>query len=180
MPHIASQGRLGVTTPMMSLIEIIEAKRAHLARFANQSGAAGELSALAEMKSWVSRPKGKALQVLLAALRDTGISIKASSFDAVAFPPNCKVDFMDPESVASALPRMCFVEIKSASQSRVKPNFDGFFFALTENEISAADQLGDRHLVALYNKISGAVLLTSVPEILARARSSTWQLSVQL
>lgn len=164
----------------MSLIEVIKAKRAHLARFANQSGAAGELSALAEMASWGSRPKGKALQVLLASLRDTGISIKASSFDAIAFPPNCKVDFTDPKSVAAALPGMCFIEIKSASQSRVKPNFDGFFFALTENEISAADQLGDRHRVALYNKVSGTVFLTSVADILARARSSTWQLSVQL
>jgi len=165
---------------MMPLIEIIKAKRAHLARFANQSGAAGEASALAEMTNWVQRPKGKALQVLLASLRDSGVSIKASSFDAIALPPSCKVDFLDLESVAAALPAMCFIEVKSASQSRVKPNFDGFFFALTENEISAADQLGDRHRVALYNKVSGTVILTSVAEILARAKSSTWQLSVQL
>jgi len=75
---------------------------------------------------------------------------------------------------------MCFIEIKSANQSRVKPGFNGFFFALTESEISAADQLKERHRVALYNKVTGEVLLTSVTEILARAKSSTWQVSVQL
>jgi hypothetical protein len=34
--------------------------------------------------------------------------------------------------------------------------------------------------VALYSRTTGQYLLTSVPEILARARSTTWQLSVQL
>ena len=75
---------------------------------------------------------------------------------------------------------MCFVEIKSANQARVKPGFSGFFFALTESEIVAAEALGKRHLVALYNKLTGELCLTSVPEILARAKSSNWQLSVQL
>lgn len=72
------------------------------------------------------------------------------------------------------------IEIKSASQARVKPGFAGFFFALTEGEIVAAEALGSRHRVALYNKLTGELQLTSVPEILARARSSNWQLSVQL
>jgi len=165
---------------MMSLVEIIKAKRAHLARFANQNGAAGEASVLAEMANWIPRPKGKALQVLLASLDASGISIKSSSFDAIALPPAYQLDFLNSSQVTAALPLMCFIEIKSANQSRVKPGFNGFFFALTESEISAADQLKERHRVALYNKVTGEVLLTSVTEILARAKSSTWQVSVQL
>lgn len=165
---------------MTSLVEIIKAKRTHLARFANQNGAAGEASALAEMAHWVPRPKGKALQVLLGALNATGISIKPSSFDAIALPLGCKLDFLSAVQVAKALPSMCFIEVKSANQSRVKPGFGGFFFALTENEISAAEQLHERHRVALYNKATGDVLLTSVAEIMGRAKSSTWQVSVQL
>jgi hypothetical protein len=75
---------------------------------------------------------------------------------------------------------MTFIEIKAATQTRVKEGFAGFFFALTEGEIAAADALGVQHRVALYNRISGELLLTSVPEILARSRSLNWQLSVQL
>jgi hypothetical protein len=164
----------------MKLIEIVQAKRAHIERFANKSGAAGELVALSEMEHWIQRPKGTALKVLLAALRETGVNIKGSSFDAISLPNASLVDFSNAAEVKAALPMMCFVEIKSANQSRVKPGFAGFFFALTESEIVAAEALGARHRVALYNKLTGELQLTSVPEILARTKSSNWQLSVQL
>lgn len=62
----------------------------------------------------------------------------------------------------------------------MKPGFAGFFFALTEGEMAAAEALGSRHRVALFNKLTGELKLSSVQDILARARSSNWQLSVQL
>lgn len=164
----------------MNLIEIVQAKRAHMARFANESGAAGEAVALSEMEHWVQRPKGAGLKVLLAALRESGIVVKGSSFDAISLPSAAQIDFTNPAEVMAALPDMCFVEIKSANQARVKPGFAGFFFALTEGEILAAEALGHRHRVALFNKLSGELQLTSASEILARSRSSNWQLSVQL
>lgn len=164
----------------MNPLEVIKAKRQHLARMANQSGASGELCALTEMKHWVPRPRGAALKVLLSALAETGMLIKGSSFDAVAFPAEEKIDFTDLDTVRSALPRMIFIEIKTANQERVRPGFAGFFFALTEGEIAASEALKERHRVALYNKVSGELLLTSVPEILARTKSMNWQLSVQL
>jgi hypothetical protein len=58
--------------------------------------------------------------------------------------------------------------------------FSGFFFALTESEIAAAELLGHRHRVALFNNLTGELLISSVPDIIARTRSMTWQLSVQL
>jgi hypothetical protein len=82
--------------------------------------------------------------------------------------------------VRAMLPSMIFIEIKSASQERVKEGFGGLFFVLTVGEINAAEQLGERHRVALHNTNSGEVLMTSVAEILSRARSMTWQVSVQL
>jgi hypothetical protein len=164
----------------MNPLEVIEAKRQHLGRMANQSGASGELSALAEMENWVPRPRGAGLKVLLAALAEAGVSIKGSSFDAIALPNISRVDFADPGSVRAALPSMTFIEIKTANQERVRPGFTGFFFALTEGEIAAAEALKARHRVALYNKLSGELLMTSVPEILARTKSMNWQLSVQL
>jgi hypothetical protein len=164
----------------MNPLELIRAKRQHVARLANQSGASGEFSVLSEMEHWMPRPRGAGLKILLATLAETGIAIKGSSFDAVALPTAEKIDFTDINAVRSALPRMTFIEIKTANQERVRPGFSGFFFALTEGEIAASDALKERHKVALYNNVSGELLLTSVPEILARTKSMNWQLSVQL
>ena len=161
----------------MTPLEVIAAKRAHLDRLANQGGAAGERQAVLASE-WVPRPKGLALRGLIDALAATGVHIKASSFDALALPPD--LDITDSKEVSARLSEITFIEIKTANQPRVRGGFEGFFFALTENEIAAADALGSRHRVALYNKISGEILLTSVPEIVARAKSSTWQFSVQL
>lgn len=107
----------------------------------------GELSALGEMEHWVPRPRGAGLKVLLAALAETGVLIKRSAFDAIAFPTAEQIDFTDPDAVRTALPRMIFIEIKTANQERVRPGFSGFFFALTEGEIAAAEALKERHRV---------------------------------
>lgn len=162
----------------MKPLDVIRSKRAHLARLANQSGATGEQTALMAMEHWVSRPKGEALRKLLFALAETGVVIKASSFDALAISE--PLDFDTPGRLVEQVAGITFIEIKTANQTRVRPGFDGFFFALTESEIAAADQLGPRHRVALYNNLTSELLLTSVPEIIARSRSMNWQLSVQL
>jgi len=162
----------------MEIKQILEAKRRHLARLANEGGSAGETSAIAASADWVPRPRGPALRALLEVLAESGIRIKPSSFDAIATP--VQVDFENRETLRELISGMIFIEIKSSSQSRVKEGFGGFFFALTESEISAADQLGAQHRVALFNRLSGEVLITSIPEILARSRSTNWQVSVQL
>jgi hypothetical protein len=164
----------------MKPLDLIKAKRQHAARLANQRGAAGELGALGEMANWVPRPRGPGLKVLLSLLRESGVVIKGSSFDAIALPPPQALDFSDRKSVQAALPSMVFIEIKTANQERVGADFSGYFFALTEGEITASDALGDRHRVALFNKRTEVLVLTSVPEILARAKSTNWQVSVQL
>jgi len=166
----------------MKPIDLIMAKKQHAARLANQRGADGESMALGEMANWVPRPRGVGLKVLLAALRESGIVIKGSSFDAIALPHQTPetLDFSDQAAVQAALPDMVFIEIKSADQSRVGADFSGYFFALTEGEIAASEALGMRHRVALFNKRTAVLLLTSIPNILARARSMNWQVSVQL
>ena len=164
----------------MSPFELVQLKRAHVARLSNQRGAEGECSTLAEMQHWIPRPSGKALKVLLGELNAAGKTIKGSSFDALHIPGHSTFDFLDALAVRAVLPIMDFIEIKTANQSRVSAGFAGFFFALTESEIIASEVLGPRHRVALYNKATGELLLTSVTQILERAKSSTWQLSVQL
>jgi len=163
---------------LLSPLEVISAKRAHLARLANQGGASGEQHAIYTMDRWVPRPKGNALRVLLEELAATGIKVKASSFDALAVPE--AIDFNDRSQVQLHLPAITFIEIKTSNQPRVQSGFKGFFFALTEGEIAAAEQLGVRHRVALFNRLTEELLITSVPEIIARTKSMNWQLSVQL
>ena len=162
----------------MTPLELVLLKRAHAARLANSTGARGEALSLALNTDWQPRPKGKHLSMLLLSLRETGVDIKGSAFDALALPH--PVDFADLASIRMAVREIVFIEVKTANQDRVKPGFGGFFFALTENELRAAEQLGERHLVALYNMKTGELAMTSVPEILARSRSTTWQVSVQL
>ncbi|WP_316224866.1 MULTISPECIES: hypothetical protein [unclassified Bradyrhizobium] len=162
----------------MTPLEVILAKKAHLARLANQSGAAGEQDTILAMERWVPRPKGQSLRILIEELATTGIVIKASSFDALALP--APFDISDRTQLRAHLNEITFIEIKTANQSRVQPGFKGFFFALTESEIAAAEQLGSRHRVALFNNSTGELLITSVPEIISRAKSMNWQLSVQL
>ncbi|MDQ0840297.1 hypothetical protein [Sphingomonas faeni] len=162
----------------MTPLEVITAKRAHLARFANEGGAAGEQQAIVAMDRWIPRPRGPDLVMLLEELASTGIVIKPSSFDALALPR--LISMADRDQVRASLAEITFVEIKTSNQPRVKPGFSGFFFAITENEITAAEQLGIRHRIALFNKITNEILITSVSEILARTKSMNWQLSVQI
>lgn len=161
-------------------VELINLKREHLKRLANQRGAAGEFEVLAKNRHYVARPKGSALGLLMAELNETGIVIKKSSFDAIAVPEGVMLDFNDQASIKAVLSELIFVEIKTANQARVRPDFSGFFFAFTEGEIAASDALGERHRVMLLNKATGSMLLTSIPEILERAKSTNWQVSVQL
>jgi len=90
------------------------------------------------------------------------------------------VNFDNIEDLRTVLPDMTFVEVKTATQDHVKEGFANFFFDFTENEISAASQLGARYKVALYNSRTRELLIASLPDIMARAGSTTWQVSIQL
>lgn len=166
--------------PMHSLSELVQLRRSHLLRFANQSGAAGEALIVSDQSGYVPRPKGILAKNLLAVLKENGIDIRLTSFDAISLPQGCVIDLSDVTSIRSLLPYMTFIEIKTANQPRVKDDFSGFFFAFTESELLAAEALGDRHKVLLVNKATGRMLLTSVQEIFARSKSQNWQVSVQL
>lgn len=169
-------------TAFEAICELLKIKREHVQRLANINGAIGESIALGLLDGsrFVRRPKGVGLRHLMAALSETGITIKPTSFDVVALSEGRNVDFTSLDSIRLSLPQMRFIEVKTANQKRVKPDFSSFFFALTEGEIRAAEALGSRHGVLLINRATNASLLTTVPEILARARSTTWQVSVQL
>ena len=103
----------------MKPVDVIALKRNHLARFVNQHGADGEISAVESMDNWVPRPKGKELKVLLSVLGESGITIKSTSFDALSLPKNTIIDFTDKEAVKKIISKIAFIEIKTANQKRV-------------------------------------------------------------
>lgn len=168
------------TMSPLSPIEMLRLRKAHADRLASSSGAAGESRSAELVDTWIPRPKGQAMKNLLASLAYAGITIAATSFDLIELPAGADLDFASEESIRRWLPMMTFIEIKTANQERVKPDFGGFFFALTEKEIQAYEALGSRHCVVLFNATTEQMRRTSVPEILSRARSTTWQVSVQL
>jgi len=150
-------------------------------RFASTSCATGAVVAPSDMARWMARPKGNGLKVLLAALRESGVLIKGSSFDAISLPDASVVDFSDAAQVKSALPGPCAWSRSRPPQSRVQPGLSGFFIALTAREIVAAEALGPRHLWPCATQTHrGAATNTSPPAILARTEPSNGQLSVQL
>jgi len=80
-----------------------------------------------------------------------------------------------------AVKNLKFIELKSCNQKRVAtPDFKGYFFAITENEMKAAQLLGDRHMVVLHNKKTGDKLVPSVYELINRASNKNWQMSITL
>jgi hypothetical protein len=85
----------------MHILEVLAEKRAHVERFANQAGAAGENEVLERHSHFIPRPKGVQLTRLLEVLQATGISIKRSSFDAIAMPIGATVDFEDMASLVA-------------------------------------------------------------------------------
>ncbi|WP_410014865.1 hypothetical protein [Sodalis sp. C49] len=157
----------------MNLLELIESKKAYRARFSSENGISGERSLLDSQALWIKRPKGKEMKNLLAALKQfEDIEIKASSFDFVSIPENVTVDFSNISLLSDILKSLTFIELKTCNQKRVTtPDFKNFFFAITENEITASELLGDRHKVVLHNKMTGDKLVTTIHEIINRANS---------
>jgi hypothetical protein len=168
-----------VATPM-GAVDLLRLRREHVDRLAATSGAAGEIAAATVVLAWIPRPKGADLKRLIATLADEGIEIQGSAFDFIAVPEGVVVDLKQTDSIRAALPRLTFIEVKTANSARVLPGFKNFFFALTEKEILASDALGSQHVVVLFNKATEEMLYTSVQAILSQSRSTNWQVSVQL
>ncbi|AVH33418.1 hypothetical protein AL475_15990 [Vibrio fluvialis] len=164
----------------MSITEILAMKKEHAERLSSFTGTTGEKLSIEDNKTWIERPKGSALSNLISALEQRGVKIKRTAFDAIAVPEDVTIDFQDIDSIGSHLDSFTFIEIKTTSKASVKEDFSGYFFAFTEGELRAAEQLGEKHQVALVNKKTESIVMSSVPELLSRAKSMHWQVSVQL
>ena len=164
----------------MDIIDILQLRKEHVDRLSSTSGSQGENLAIQTKQQWIERPKAKELNNLLSLLSDCGINIKRTSFDAIELPEGVSINFSCLNSIKANLSLMNFIEIKTTNKESVKEDFTGYFFAFTEAELHAAEQLGERYKVALVNKRTENIVMSSIPELLARAKSMNWQVSVQL
>jgi hypothetical protein len=164
---------------METIKELLAGRRKHVKRLSNQKGANAELG-LFESGKYKKRPTGKEMKALLEAFVARKLNVKKSGFDAILVPEGITVDFSNTKSILASFDLLKFIEIKSTSKEKVKPGFGGYYFAFTESEMEAAEALGAQHMVLLVNTITGEKLATTIPELLKRASSKTWQMSVQL
>ena len=130
------------------------------------------------------RPKGFELRNLLRAMDDLGYpDIPSTGFDAVDIPQEAHeagFTFASERMVLEWCEHFRFVEIKTCTQERVDDGFGRFMFSFPAAEILAAEILGDRYLVVLYNSLTGQIREASIPELLSQTSSQAWQLTVQL
>ena len=163
----------------MRHIDELEGKRKKLSKAATTRGSEGEQGAMMLFKNLIDRPKGKDMKNLLQALSQLGLNIKPTSFDKIDS-GGIEINFSDVNHLVKILSQITFIEVKSTDRKSIPEDFSGYFFALTENEIDASIILGDRYKVLLINKVTGYSKWTTVKALLERAKSKTWQVSLNL
>jgi len=129
------------------------------------------------------RPTGDGLRNVLAAMEEIGFpGLPSTGFDKIEVPREAGPHFTFESEVM--VRRWCeeflFIEVKTCTQIRADESFGNFLFSFPETEIRAAELLGDRYVVILYNKLTEKTLRTSIPELIARTSSTAWQLTLQL
>lgn len=150
----------------------------------NTTGARGERRIVQVHPHRVKRPNGHGLQFLLNAMADIGYpDIPPTGFDAVDIPQEAHeggFTFSSNRMVREWCEHFRFVEVKTCTQERADDGFGRFLFGFPYAEIRAAEILGDRYIVVLYNSLTGQIRESSLPDLLGRASSKAWQLTVQL
>ncbi|MDQ8048082.1 hypothetical protein [Luteibacter sp.] len=109
------------------LEKVAEAKR--LGSVNSASGALGEELAIYK-HGWTRRPVGKEMANLLAALKQNGIDIQRTSFDALLVPDDVELELGTLYGLAERIKKATFIEIKSARRKNMPADFTEFFLPL--------------------------------------------------
>lgn len=104
--------------------------------------------------------------------------VYGKAFNIVRCPSHVNLD--DPASIASGLNDVLICEIKSTNKATVKPDFRGYFFAITAGEMLTAQSLGARYRFLFVNTLTGIHLELTLQQIFARSRGiyPTWSISI--
>jgi hypothetical protein len=120
-------------------------------------------------------PTAKQRQNLLVAFAKKGKVVYGRAFDVIR--TSAPIDLDNPAAVEEALDDITVFEIKS-SRKKLRPDFAGFFFALTGAEVLVAQSLRKQFKFVLVNTGSGDHLEITLSEIFSRAKGiyPTWSI----
>lgn len=122
-------------------------------------------------------PTAKQRAAILVAYARAQRVVYGKAFDIVKCPEH--VDLNDADSILRNLNEVVVLEIKSTNKKSVKPDFRGYFFAITAAELLVAQNLGERYRFIFVNTITRKHLELTLREIFARSRGiyPTWSIS---
>jgi hypothetical protein len=120
-------------------------------------------------------PTAKQRQNLLVAFAKRGKVVYGKAFDVVK--TSASVDLDDLAEVEASLDEITVFEIKS-SRKKLRPDFSGFFFALTGAEVLVAQSLRKQFKFVLVNTGTGDHIEISLSGIFSRAKGiyPTWSI----
>ncbi len=120
-------------------------------------------------------PTGKQRQNLLVAFAKRGKVVYGRAFDVVKLSANVNLDEL--AQTEKQLEHVMVFEIKS-TRKKLRPDFSGYFFALTAAEVLVAQSLKKQFGFVLVNTGTGEHLEMSLSEIFARAKGiyPTWSI----
>jgi hypothetical protein len=120
-------------------------------------------------------PTGKQRQNLLVAFAKRGKVVYGRAFDVVKLSGPVDLDAL--AEVEKHLEQIRIFEVKS-TRKKLRPDFSGYFFALTAAEVLVAQSLKKQFGFVLVNTGTGEHLEMSLSEIFARAKGiyPTWSI----
>ncbi|PYI87022.1 MAG: hypothetical protein DME26_07635 [Verrucomicrobia bacterium] len=120
-------------------------------------------------------PTGRQRQNLLVAFAKKGKVVYGKAFDVVKL--SGSLDLNDLAEVEKNLEDIKVFEVKS-TRKKLRPDFSGYFFALTAAEVLVAQSLKKQFGFVLVNIGTGEHLEMSLSEIFARAKGiyPTWSI----
>ncbi|HEY0193138.1 MAG TPA: hypothetical protein VGC42_18600 [Kofleriaceae bacterium] len=123
-------------------------------------------------------PTQKQRAALLVAFAQGQQVVYGKAFDIVRCPRD--LDLEDPAAMSPRLAEISICEIKSTNKASVKPEFRGFFFAITAGEMLTAQSLGSQYRFIFVNTLTHEYLEMSLQQIFARSRGiyPTWSISI--
>jgi hypothetical protein len=128
------------------------------------------------------RPHGYAVPTaaqrtnLCVSFAEAGCVLYGRAFDVVKCPAEC--DLNDRGSIAAHIAQILCAEIKSTNRAALGPEFDGYFFDLTNAELLVAQSLGTQFCFVFVNVITGAVKEMTLQQVFAKARKTYPKMAV--
>ena len=109
-------------------------------------------------------------------MAEEGQVVYGDAFDVVKAP--VAVDLDDMEALRKVVNELVFYEVKSTNVTKVKANWNGYFFSLSTAELLSAQSLKDWFRFIFVNTVTGSTDEMTLNGVFQRARAAypTWSI----